>query len=132
MRIYISAGKLPQEDTDKIARFLEKHGHIVYYSSKDKFKNVPAKEIFLNNIVQIRNSDVFIAYFTKEGNYEVDTAVEVGIAFEAGKQIILYLELDKNDLDSFYKNLEENIMFSSSFSGIFTDLEKFANYLLSI
>ena len=93
MRIYICARNRYHKETAKIASFLEKHGHIVYYAAKDTFQNAPADEIFLNNLVLIRNTDVFIAYFTEDGHYGIDFAVEVGIAAEAGKPIIGYVDL---------------------------------------
>ncbi|TFH17799.1 hypothetical protein E4H04_04445 [Candidatus Bathyarchaeota archaeon] len=118
------------EETEKIARFLEKHGHTVYYAAKDTYQDAPGSEIFLNNLVLIRNSDVFIAYFTRNGNIDVDSAVEVGIAAEAGKPVIGYLDLDEKQREAFYANFEKDIMFSGAFTQLFDDLEEFAKFLL--
>lgn len=130
MRIYICARNMHHEETAKIAAFLEKHGHTVYYAAKDTYQNAPADEIFLNNLVLIRNTDVFIAYFTKDGHYGIDFAVEVGIAAEAGKPIIGYVDLKEDQLDGFYRKFEKDIMFSGAFTKMFTDLEEFAKFLL--
>ena len=119
-----------QEETAKIAAFLEKHGHMVYYAAKDTYQNAPANEIFLNNLVLIRNTDVFIAYFTGDGHYGVDFAVEVGMAAEAGKPIIGFVDLKDKQFDRFYSRFEKDIMFSGAFVRIFTDLEEFAKFLL--
>jgi len=118
------------EETAKIASFLEKHGHIVYYAAKDTYQKAPAEEIFLNNLVLIRNADVFIAYFTDDGRYGIDFAVEVGIAAEAGKPIIGYIDLKEERLEKFYRRFEKDIMFSGAFSKLFTDLEEFGKFLL--
>ena len=118
------------EETAKIAAFLEKHGHMVYYAAKDTYQNAPSDEIFLNNLVLIRNTDVFIAYFTKDGHYGIDFAVEVGIAAEAGKPIIGYVDLMEDQLDGFYRKFEKDIMFSGAFTKMFTDIEEFAKFLL--
>ena len=130
MRIYICARNMYHEETEKIARFLEKHGHMVYYAAKDTYQNAPPDEIFLNNLVLIRNCDVFIAYFTKDGHYGIDFAVEVGIAAEASKPIIGYMDIDEKCLDGFRKNFENDIMFSGAFTRMFDDLEEFGKYLL--
>jgi len=130
MRIYICAGNMHQEETAKIASFLEKHGHMVYYSAKDTYQKAPAEEIFLNNLVLIRNADVFITYFTDDGCYGIDFAVEVGIAAEAGKSIIGYIDLKDERLEKFYRRFEKDIMFSGAFSKLFTDLEEFGKFLL--
>jgi len=118
------------KETAKIAAFLEKHGHMVYYAAKDTYQKAPADEIFLNNLVLIRNTDVFIAYFTKDGHYGIDFAVEVGIAAEAGKPIIGYVDLMEDQLDGFYRKFEKDIMFSGAFTKMFTDIEEFAKFLL--
>ncbi len=130
MRIYICARNMYHEETAKIARFLEKHGHTVYYAAKDTYQDAPGSEIFLNNLVLIRNSDVFIAYFTRNGNIDVDSAVEVGIAAEAGKPVIGYIDLDEKQREAFYANFEKDIMFSGAFTQLFDDLEEFAKFLL--
>lgn len=132
MRIYISARNMYHEETAKIARFLEKHGHIVYYSAKDTYQDAPSGEIFLNNLVLIRNADVFIAYFTKEGCYGVDSAVEVGMAAEAGKPIIGFIDLKEEHMDRFNTRFKKDIMFSGAFDHMFTDLEEFAEYLIKM
>jgi nucleoside 2-deoxyribosyltransferase len=130
MKIYICARNMYSEETEKIARFLEKHGHTVYYSAKDTYQNAPANEMFLNNMVLIRNADVFIIYFTKDAHYGADFAVEVGIAAEAGKPVIGYIDLDERQREIFYTNFEEDVMFSGAFNRLFDDLEEFAKYLL--
>ena len=130
MRIYICARNMHHKETAKIAAFLEKHGHMVYYAAKDTYQKAPADEIFLNNLVLIRNTDVFIAYFTKDGHYGIDFAVEVGIAAEAGKPIIGYVDLMEDQLDGFYRKFEKDIMFSGAFTKMFTDIEEFAKFLL--
>lgn len=130
MRIYICARNMHHKETAKIAAFLEKHGHIVYYAAKDTYQKAPADEMFLNNLVLIRNADVFIAYFTGDGHYGIDFAVEVGIAAEAGKPIIGYIDLKDEQLERFYKRFEKDIMFSGAFSKLFTDLEDFGKFLL--
>jgi nucleoside 2-deoxyribosyltransferase len=130
MRIYICARNMYHEETEKIARFLEKHGHMVYYAAKDTYHNAPSDEVFLNNMVLIRNCDVFIAYFTKDGHYGIDFAVEVGIAAEASKPIIGYMDIDEKHLDRFRKNFENDIMFSGAFTRMFDNLEEFGKYLL--
>ena len=132
MRIYICARNMHHKETAKIASFLEKHGHMVYYAAKDTYQKAPAEEIFLNNLVLIRNADVFIAYFTGDGHYGVDFAVEVGMAAEAGKPIIGFVDVKDEKLDQFLKRFEKDIMFGGAFTKIFSDLEKFANYLLLI
>ncbi|MCW4011630.1 MAG: nucleoside 2-deoxyribosyltransferase [Candidatus Bathyarchaeota archaeon] len=132
MRIYICARNMYHDETEKIARFLGKHGHMVYYAAKDTYQNAPADEVFLNNLVLIRNCDVFIAYFTKDGHYGIDFAVEVGIAAEAGKPIIGYMDIEKGYLEAFEKRFEKDIMFSGAFTRMFDDLEEFGNYLLLI
>ena len=63
-----------QEETEKVARFLEKHGHVVYYAAKNTYQKAPIDEMFLNNLVLIRNSDIFIAYLTKKNYFDIDTA----------------------------------------------------------
>ena len=118
------------DETEKIARFLEKHGHMVYYAAKNTHQDAPVDEIFLNNLVLIRNCDVFIAYFTKDGHYGIDFAVEVGIAAEAGKPIIGYMDIEEQYIDGFKQSFEKDIMFSGAFSRIFTDLEEFGKFLL--
>ncbi len=130
MRIYICARNMYHEETAKIARFLEKHGHMVYYAAKDTYQNAPADEVFLNNLVLIRNTDVFIAYFTKDGHYGIDFAVEVGIAADAGKPIIGYMDIEEQYMDEFKQRFEKDIMFSGAFTRIFTDLEEFGRFLL--
>ena len=120
------------EETAKIAAFLEKHGHMVYYAAKDTYQKAQAEEMFLNNLVLIRNADVFIAYFTDDGHYGIDFAVEVGIAAEAGKPIIGYIDLKDDVLDRFNRRFEKDIMFSGAFSKLFTDLEEFAKFLLTM
>ena len=132
MRIFICARNMHHEETAKIAAFLEKHGHMVYYAAKDTYQKAPSEEIFLNNLVLIRNADVFIAYFTNDGHYGIDFAVEVGIAAEAGKPIIGYIDLENEVLDRFNRRFEKDIMFSGAFSKIFTDLEEFAKFLLAV
>ena len=132
MRIYISARNMYHEETEKIARFLEKHGHMVYYSAKDTYQDSPPGESFLNNLVLIRNADVFIAYFTKEGSYGVDSAVEVGMAAEAGKPIIGFIDLKEEHMDRFNTRFKKDIMFSGAFDHMFTDLEEFAEYLIKM
>ena len=130
MRIYICARNMYQDETSKIASFLEKHGHMVYYAAKDTYQNAPSNEIFLNNLVLIRNSDVFIAYFTKDGHYGVDFAVEVGMAADAGKPIIGFVDVNKEQLDEFHSRFEKDIMFSGAFNRLFTELEEFGKFLL--
>ena len=130
MRIYICARNMHHEETAKIASFLEKHGHMVYFAAKDTYQKAPADEMFLNNLVLIRNADVFIAYFTNDGHYGIDFAVEVGIAAEAGKPIIGYIDLKDEHLENFYRRFEKDIMFSGAFSKLFTDLEEFGKFLL--
>ena len=130
MRIYICARNMYHDETEKIARFLEKHGHMVYYATKDTYQDAPVDEVFLNNLVLIRNCDVFIAYFTKDGHYGIDFAVEVGIAAEAGKPIIGYMDIEEQYIDGFKQSFEKDIMFSGAFSRIFTDLEEFGKFLL--
>ena len=130
MRIYICARNLHQNETTKIAAFLEKHGHMVYYAAKDTHQGAPAEEIFLNNLVLIRNADVFIAYFTGDGHYGIDFAVEVGMAAEAGKPIIGYIDLEDEHRERFYKRFEKDIMFSGAFNRLFTELEEFGKFLL--
>ena len=132
MRIYICARNMHHEETTKIASFLEKHGHMVYYAAKYTYQKAPSEEIFLNNLVLIRNADVFIAYFTDDGHYGIDFAVEVGIAAEAGKPIIGYIDLKDDVLDRFNRRFEKDIMFSGAFSKLFTDLEEFAKFLLTM
>ena len=132
MRIYISARNMYQEETEKVARFLEKHGHVVYYSAKNTYQKAPIDEMFLNNLVLIRNSDVFIAYLTKKNYFDIDTAVEVGIAVEAGKPVFGYLDIDVENQKQFHKLFEKDIMIQGSFSKIFTNIEEFANFLLTI
>lgn len=118
------------EETERVARFLEKHGHTVYYSAKDTYSEAPASDVFLNNMVLIRNADVFIVYFTKNGSYGVDFAVETGIAAEAGKPIIGYIDLDETQRKIFERNFENDTMFRGAFTRLFDDLEEFAKYLL--
>ena len=125
MRIYICARNMHHKETAKIAAFLEKHGHMVYYAAKDTYQKAPADEMFLNNLVLIRNAD-----FTGDGHYGIDFAVEVGIAAEAGKPIIGYIALKDEQLERFYKRFEKDIMFSGAFSKLFTDLEDFGKFLL--
>ncbi len=132
MRIYICARNMHHEETAKIAAFLERHGHIVYFAAKDTPQDIPADEIFLNNLVLIRNTDVFIAYFTKDGHYGIDFAVEVGMAADAGKPIIGYIDLKDEQLEGFYSKFNEDIMFSGAFNKLFTDLEEFGKYLLTM
>ena len=88
--------------------------------------------MFLNNLVLIRNSDVFIAYLTKKNYFDIDTAVEVGIAVEASKPVFGYLDIDVEKQEQFYKLFEKDIMMQGSFSKIFTNIEEFANFLLTI
>ncbi|TRO51974.1 hypothetical protein E2P71_08355 [Candidatus Bathyarchaeota archaeon] len=130
MRIYICARNMYSEETERVARFLEKHGHIVYYSAKDTYLNAPAGDVFLNNLVLIRNTDVFIVYFTKEGHYSVDFGVETGIAAEAGKPVIGYIDLDDAQRTVFDSNLEKDVMFRGAFTRFYYNLEEFAKYLL--
>ena len=130
MRIYICARNMYSEETERVARFLEKHGHTVYYSAKDTYLEAPAGDVFLNNMVLIRNADVFIVYFTKEGRYGADFALETGIAAEAGKPIIGYIDLDKAQRTVFDSNFEKDVMFRGAFTRLFDDLEEFAKYLL--
>ena len=75
---------------------------------------------------------MFIAYFTKDGHYGIDFAVEVGIAAEAGKPIIGFIDLKEEQLGSFYRKFNEDIMFSRAFTKLFTDLEEFGKYLLTM
>jgi len=130
MRIYICARNMYSEETERVARFLEKHGHTVYYSAKGSKVNAPADEVFLNNMVLIRNADVFIVYFTKEGRYGADFAVETGIAAEACKPVIGYIELEEEQRKIFDTNFEKDTMFRGAFTRLFDDLEEFAKYLL--
>ena len=132
MRIYICARNMYSEETERVAWFLEKHGHIVYYSAKDTYHDASAGDVFLNNMVLIRNADVFIVYFTKNGSYGADFAVETGIAAEAGKPIIGYIDLDETQRKVFDNNFEKDVMFRGAFTRLFDDLEEFAKYLLLI
>ncbi len=132
MRIYISARNMYSEETKKIAGFLEKHGHVVYYAAKDTPQNIPDDQIFLNNLVLIRNADVFIGFFTKDGHYGIDFAVEVGMASEAGKRIIGYVDVEKAYETRFYEKFRKDVMLKDAFTGMFTDLEEFGRYLLEI
>ncbi|MCJ7731302.1 hypothetical protein MUP51_03210 [Candidatus Bathyarchaeota archaeon] len=56
--------------------------------------------------------------------------MEVGIAAEAGKPVIGYLDLDEKQREAFYANFEKDIMFSGAFTQLFDDLEEFAKFLL--
>ena len=94
MRLFICAPEEYHEDTDELAALLEKNGHIVYYSYRDTPRDIPHEEIFLNNLILIRNADIFISHFTRDGLYTIDLAVELGIAAETMKPILGLIEVD--------------------------------------
>jgi hypothetical protein len=54
----------------------------------------------------------------------------VGIAAEAGKNIIGYIDVEKEYLEAFEKRFEKDIMFSGAFTQMFDDLEEFGKFLL--
>ena len=130
MRIYICAGGMEHQEASKVSRFLEKHGHIVHFSAQNTPLEIPEEHYFLNNMVQIRNADVFIAFFTAEGRYGVDYGVQVGMASEAGKPIIGYVDVEEAYLEEFYQRFKSDLMFSEAFKYLFTNLEDFGKYLL--
>lgn len=129
MRLFICAPEEYHEDTDEFASLLEKNGHIVYYSYRDTPRDIPHEEIFLNNLILIRNADIFISHFTRDGLYTIDLAVELGIAAETMKPILGLIEVDSEQVNDFYENLDGNIMFKEAFSYTFNKLEDLLKYL---
>ena len=129
MRLFICAPEEYHEDTDELAALLEKNGHIVYYSYRDTPRDIPHEEIFLNNLILIRNADIFISHFTRDGLYTIDLAVELGIAAETMKPILGLIEVDSEQVNDFYENLDGNIMFKEAFSYTFNKLEDLLKYL---
>ena len=132
MRIYICAGGLHYTEASKVSKFLEKHGHTVHFSAQNRPLEIPKEHYFLNNLVQIRNSDVFIAFFTGDGKYGVDYGVQVGMASEAEKPVIGYVDVENPHVDEFYERFKEDLMFSEAFNYLFTNLEDFGRYLLEV
>ena len=132
MRIYICAGSMSYKEASKVSTFLEKHGHIVHFSAQNRPLDIPDEHVFLNNLVQIRNTDLFIAFFNGNGEYGIDYGVQVGMASEAGKQVVGFLDVQKGHQKRFFESLEKNVMFKGAFMKIFTDLEEFGRYLLEI
>jgi len=129
VRLFICAPEEYHEDTDEFASLLEKNGHIVYYSYRDTPSDIPHEEIFLNNLILIRNADIFISHFTRDGLYTIDLAVELGIAAETMKPILGLIEVDSEQVNDFYENLDGNIMFKEAFSYTFNKLEDLLKYL---
>ena len=129
MRLFICAPEEYHEDTDELVALLEKNGHIVYYSYRDTPRDIPHEEIFLNNLILIRNADIFISHFTRDGLYTIDLAVELGIAAETMKPILGLIEVDSEQINDFYENLDGNIMFKEAFSYTFNKLEDLLKYL---
>ena len=132
MRVYICAGNMEYKEASKVSKFLEKHGHTVHFAAQNRPLEIPKEHYFLNNLVQIRNSDIFIAFFTGDGNYDVDFGVQVGMASEAGKQVIGYVDVDKEHLEGFYERFKQDVMFSEAFNYLFSNLEDFGKYLLEV
>ena len=132
MRIYICAGNMSYKEASKVSNFLEKHGHIVHFAAQNRPLDIPDEHVFLNNLVQIRNADLFIAFFNGDGKYDIDYGVQVGMASEAGKQVIGFLDVEKERQKRFYEEFEKNVMFKGAFTWIFTDLEEFGRYLLEV
>lgn len=132
MRVYICAGNMSYKEASKVSSFLEKHGHIVHFSAQNRPLEIPDEHVFLNNLVQIRNADLFLAFFTGDGKYGVDYGVQVGMASEAGRPVVGYVDVDKGDLDDFYDRFQSDFMFREAFTEMFTSLEEFGRYLLSI
>lgn len=129
MRLFICAPEEYHEDTDELAALLEKSGHIVYYSHRDTPSDIPHEEIFLNNLILIRNADIFISHFTRDGLYNVEIAVEMGIAVETMKPILGLIEVNSKYINDFHEKLEEDIMFKEAFSYTFTKREDLLRYL---
>ncbi len=132
MRIYICAGGMSYTEASKVSSFLEKHGHIVHFAAQNRPLDIPDEHVFLNNLVQIRNADLFLAFFTGDGLYDVDYGVQVGMASEAGKPIVGYLDVEKDHHAKFYEKFEKDYMFKEAFTGLFSSIEEFGRYLLSI
>jgi nucleoside 2-deoxyribosyltransferase len=129
VRLFICAPEEYHEDTDELAALLEKNGHIVYYSYRDTPRDITHEEIFLNNLILIRNADIFISHFTRDGLYTIDLAVELGIAAETMKPILGLIEVDSEQVNDFYENLDGNIMFKEAFSYTFNKLDDLLKYL---
>lgn len=132
MRIYICAGNMSYKEASKVSKFLEKHGHVLHFAAENRPLDIPDEHVFLNNLVQIRNTDLFIAFFTGDGEYSIDYGVQVGMASEAGKPVIGFLDMEKRHQQRFFDGLEKNVMFNGAFDRIFTDLEEFGRYLLEV
>ncbi|MBD3207604.1 hypothetical protein GF319_14830 [Candidatus Bathyarchaeota archaeon] len=129
VRLFICAPEEYHEDTDELAALLEKNGHTVYYSHRDTPSAIPHEEIFLNNLILIRNADIFISHFTRDGLYYVDLAVEIGIAVETMKPILGLIEVNSKYINDFHERLEDDIMFKEAFSYTFTKREDLLRYL---
>lgn len=54
------------------------------------------------------------------------------MASEAGKPVIGFLDIEKKHQKRFFDGIENEIMFKTAFTRIFTDLEEFGRYLLTI
>ena len=105
---------------------------MIHFAAQNRPLDIPDERVFLNNLVQIRNSDFFIAFFNGNGEYGIDYGVQVGMASEAGKTVVGFLDVQAGHRKRFFESLEQNVMFKGAFTRIFTDLEEFDRYLLEI
>jgi len=87
-KVYICARIKYKKDTSELSKKLEEIGYEVWYAAKDTPQNIADKEIYRYNLKLIRNADLFLAYFVRDGHYGTDFAVEVGKASEMGKPVI--------------------------------------------
>ena len=88
----------------------------MYYAARDTPQNIADEEIYRHNLELIRNSDLFVAYFVRDGHYGTDFAVEVGKGSEMGKPVIGFINLSSDRIEGFKDRLDKDIMFKHSFT----------------
>lgn len=97
------------------------------FAHRDTSKNTPCNQIFLNNL--IRNADIFIAHFTRDGGFGTDVAVEVGVAAETTKPVLAHVEVESQHLNVLNNTLTKNLAFQEALTYFFNDFEDLAGYL---
>ena len=128
-KVYICARVKYKKDTSELSKKLEEIGYEVWYAAKDTPQNIADKEIYRHNLKLIRNADLFLAYFVRDGHYGTDFAVEVGKASEMGKPVIGLVNLPSDRIQGFKDRLDKDIMFKHSFTTFFWSIRELVNYL---
>lgn len=129
-KIFVCACIRYEKDTKKLSEKLEEVGFKVNYAAKDTPQNSD-EEIYHHNLKLIKGSDLFVAYFVRDGHYGIDFAIEVGKASEMGKQVIGFIDLSSDKIPSFKDRLNNNVMFKHSFTRFVWSTFELVDYLKS-